>query len=312
MIGTAGDDVLRWASEYQAGTWRALNEAAAHALGSRSVQSLRPWQLASDMSDLGHIDIDWEKGRWSAAPPCIVVARGMGLCAYLAGWRNSRLLKRYEDAADSLDVYPFEVRMGQAPTTVYAKCASVQAVHELAAKLEVPAVFDPASALAELVTVTEIDARPGAPPPADEDVDLFDEVTLQWVPAEPPYVDKGLYRYELHGRKTFRLRTDADWSIVDRAAGQLAMLAGRSDVIRWHPADRHNRTPRVMTVHAAVTLPPIAERAAVSASGLLPHRHQSKRIYRNVSIHLARRLAEGLGLTLHVEDEPIATWKEAK
>lgn len=309
MIGSPGDDVLRWASECGSGTWRALNETCAHALQVRGIERLRPWQLAADLASLGHIDIDWSEGRWSASPPALVLSRGMGLCAYLVGWRPTGLLRRF-DAFDDVSFFPFRVEQEHAPAAMFAKCGTVETAEAVASSLEIPILFDPASQLASLVSLGDYHHRPAAPPPADEDVDRFDAHHIRWAPTSAPFAP-GLHQYELHGRMTFRLHVDDDWFEVDRAAGQLAVLRGRDDVVRWHPASKSYDAPPILTVNRDVSLPPLAERAAVAASGLLPRRHKHQRIYRNVSSKLALALGDALGLGVKRSNEHLPSWKEA-
>ena len=309
MSGSPGDDVLRWTSECGSGTWRTLSETCAHALQVKGMERPRPWQLAADLASLGHIDIDWSEGRWSALPPALVLPRDMGLCAYLVGWRPTGLLRRF-DAFDDVSFFPFRVQQEYAPAAVFAKCGTVETAEAVATSLDIPILFDPALSLATLISLGDYHRRPAAPPPADEDVDRFNEERILWAPA-PTTFGPGLHRYELHGRKTFRLYLDDDWFEVDRAVGQLAVLRGRDDVIRHYPASDDYKVPPAMTVHRDVSLPPLAERAAVAASGLLPRRNKSLRIYRNVSSQLAFAIGDALGLVVKASNEHLPSRKEA-
>lgn len=301
--GSVGDDVLRWASENGAGRWAELREAIAHASALQGRRDVRSWFLASDLSDLGHLDVDWEQGTWSVAAPCVVVSPGMGLCAYIAGWRNSSLRERFDAAADDLDIYPFEVDQWHAPKALFAKSSSLEGIEALAARMGVPVVFDPCAQLTSLIQLAEEPRQFGAPPPPGEELARFSPRTLAWVDVAEPD-QPGLYRFELHGRKTFRL-FEEDWFIVGRSVGQLRVLAGRDDIIRWHPASRDGRRARACTVPEAVSLPPIAARAAVSAAGVLPRRIGGRRAYLNVPRAVAADIAERLGLTLSVAAEPV-------
>jgi len=307
LEASSGDDVLRWSSENGAGRWATLNEAVGHAMAARGGSHLRPWQLAGNLSALGHLDIDWEDGRWSTSPPCLVLPRDLGLCAYLAGWRTTRLLERFEKATYTKDVYSFSIEQGSAPKAVYAKCGSVKCVEEIAIRLGVPVVYDPASQLVDLVSLPPEQHLLASPPPKDETLHRFDPANLQWIRVETRD-QPGLYHFELHGRKVFRIQSD-DWYLVDRAIGQLRVLAGRQDLLRWHPASADMTTPRVLRVHAGLSLPALAERALVSASGLLPAPLNGWRVYRNVSPAVAALLAEALGLGAVQEPLPIPTWR---
>lgn len=313
MIDSVGDDLIRWASEREGGSWTAFSETAAHSMSVRKLTHPRPWQLAADLSALGHIDIDWDEGRWSVAAPCLVLARGMGLCVYLAGWRNARLLARFDEAADDPSIFPFSIRQDPAPRAVYAKCDSVASAESVAERLGVPLVLDPARQVVERLEPSPPSTEPAAPPPIDddEDVDFFDANKLAWFPARRQPFAEGLHRYELHGRKVFRLHR-GDWFKVDRAGGQLAVLRDRSDVMWSQRASPDLTTPPALMVNAAISLPALAERAAVSASGLLPHRTAHARVYRNVSPSIAELIGEKLQLKVPRKAEPAANWKDPR
>ena len=304
---SVGDDVLRWASETGSGKWVKFNEVVGQALATGGDSPVRPWQLAADMSALGHLDIDWVDGRWSAAPPCLVFPKGFGLCVYLAGWRTSSLATRFDEAISGEDVYPFDVHQPPAPRAMFAKCGSVEAAKRVAKKLAIPLVFDPAAALADLAFVAPHTRTLAAAPPTDESLSLFQPKSMTWVPVEHR-ANPGLYRFELHGRKVFRLLAE-DWYVVDRAEGQLALLKDRDDLLKWYPSSRDMTTPDVLTVNQALSLPPLFERAAVSASGLLPHRAQGRLIYPNVSRSVAERLATRAGLKLTCYETNIQNWR---
>ena len=54
---SAGDELLRWASEAGAGSWEKLRDACAY-LSQKYNLRRRPWTLANNLSALGHIDIN--------------------------------------------------------------------------------------------------------------------------------------------------------------------------------------------------------------------------------------------------------------
>jgi hypothetical protein len=301
---SAGDDLLRWCSEVGSGAWPALSEAAAYVARSRDVRK-RPWQLAVELSRLGHIDIDWEGRQWSVAPPCVALSPGMGLCSYLAGWRPHALLAQYHTLKEDLGVFPFDVRQGSAPTAMFAKYQDVDRLEHIAAKLGLPVVLDPSAQLAELIEVPSLDALSlGAPPPLEESLARFDPTTMKWSPCEDRERD-GLYEFELHGRREHRMRIDGDWRIVDRSTGQLLLMAGAVDVLHWHKPAPDMSAPSAFAVPATVGVPQLADRCLSSASGLLPVDHRGLRIYRNVAHDVAEIVATRLGFPLTVHKEPL-------
>lgn len=300
---SAGDDLLTWVSETGSGAWNKLRDTAAY-LARAYETTDRPWYLAAPLSDLGHVDISWTQQRWSVAPPALAMARGSGLCAYLVGSRPKRMMERFFDAADELDVYPFEIEQSNAPCAMYAKCAGVDTAEGVAERLRVPLIFDPSTALAE--AVSPIDASTlelGAPPPIEDSLELFDIATYRWRQVDDR-VDDGLYRTDLYGRNIYRLHRDDQWWKVDRATGQSLALRDTSGLMRWSPPSPDWNTPSVLEVPNWLALPQLAERAAVAASGLLAIRMRGRRLFRNVTRAVASVIAERSGLTLSISPVP--------
>jgi hypothetical protein len=300
-----GDALLRWASEHESGSWHQLREATADVLATAGARE-RAATIARRLSDLGHLDLDWTARRWSVAPPVLAVSPGMGMCAYLAGWRTAFLINRYRQATDDLDIFPFEVTQHRAPTAYFAKAADVDVLVDLADQLHVPVVWDPSSQLSMFVELPALDnLQLGAPPPADDSLQRLDPLDGAFH-ATGNRGPEGLYRFDLHGLTEHRLLADGQWRIVDRATGMAHVLRGES-IIVWHKASADLRTPRAMTVPRWLTLPEIAARAAVAATGLLPVTVNDRRVYRNVSHENAATIAESLGLTIEAAHAPLPT-----
>jgi len=195
---------------------------------------------------------------------------------------------------------------------MWAKVPSVDAAVAVAEELGISVIFDPAAQLADIVALgAEADLEEASAPPLDEPLDQFDTHTCNWFEQPNPSIP-GLYRFELHQRKEFRLRQDDAWFHVDRALGQMVVLAGRNDILVWHKLPADMKQPQVLAVRSSVSLPPIAERAAVSASGLLPIWTRDWRAYRNVSVDTASRIASGLGLKLGFASRPFPNYHQAR
>lgn len=145
----------------------------------------------------------------------------------------------------------------------------------------------------------------GAGPPNEEPLERFDDATLTWspVPAKP---SPGLHKFELHGRTVFRLLEDElDWRIADRATGQMHVLRDRDDVLWWHRPPSDPKKPRALSMPLGISLPMLAERAAVSASGMLPQRIGDRLVYLNVDRDIAVTIADALGLVVRVTHDEI-------
>ena len=177
--GTAGDDLLRWVSEAGSGSWDQLRDVCAYLTQKHNLQR-RPWMLASDLSALGHLDIDWSTRAWSVAPPALNVVPGLGLCVVLTGSRPFYVDHRFDEATDVLDVYPFEIPQNPAPSAKFAKCASVEVAEAVADRLRATLVYDPAWELAGVLRPADEVPITAAPEPSLEEATRFNAETLRW------------------------------------------------------------------------------------------------------------------------------------
>jgi hypothetical protein len=316
---TAGDELLRWVSEAGSGSWDRLRDASAY-LSHKHQLNQRPWALASQLSSLGHLDIDWSTRKWSVASPTLNVVRGLGLCVVLTGSRPHYVDRRFDEATDDLDIYPFEVPQPPAPAAKYAKCASVEVADDVARRLGASLVIDPPRALLSALRPVDEMAMKPAPPPPLEEAQRFDPKTLGWQGerqkraslyrfdlhgrAVPPRLDEqpGLYRVDLHGRAVHRrLDEYGYWWSIDLSAGQfLALRESATAVLRWRRPSRHGGPPGCLEVRQQLSLPILAERAATICSGLAPVEVDGWRRYLNVPHDTAERLAQRLLQKLEV------------
>lgn len=285
---SAGDDLLRWVSEGGAGSWERLRDACAYVAQKYALRQ-RPWTLASDLSALGHLDIDWKSRSWSVAPPAINLVPGLGLCIVLTGSRPFYVDRRFEDATDDLDVFPFELAQAPSPAAKFAKCASVDVAERVAQGLGALFVVNPADGLISALRPVDEEPIEAAPEPALEEARRFDPDTLRW--AENHQRRPGLYRIDLHGRPVHRrLDEYGSWWAIDLPAGQFLALQQRKEpVLRWRPAT--DALPARFDVRREVSLPVLAERAATVSCGLVPQLQGNWRRYMNVPRDLADRIA---------------------
>lgn len=289
--GAAGDDLLRWVSEAGAGSWERLRDACAYVAQKYGVER-RPWTLATDLSALGHLDIDWRTRAWSVAPPAINLVPGLGLCVVLTGSRPFYVDRRFEEATDDLDVFPFEVPQDPSPTAKYAKCASIEVAERIAAGMGALFVIDPATALTEALRPVDEEPIDAAPEPFLEEARRFDPASLRWDLDHGRRA--GLYRIDLHGRPVHRrLDEYGSWWAIDLSAGQFLALRGRNEpVVRWRPSK--GDSPARFDVRRELSMPVLAERALTVSSGLVPQADGVWRQYRNVRRAIAERIAAAL------------------
>jgi len=299
-----GDHLLRWASEVEAANWSKFRDTAGYVASAHQIRQ-QPWVFAHRMSSLGHIDVDWSQSVWSVAPPVLSVSEGMGLVSLLTGWRPGSLtlrLRRWNEEGVMKVRY---IRQRRDPTAVFIVHPTLDHLRHAAAQIGAKVSFRPSSQLVDLIELQQLDASTMASAPmSDEDLQYFEPTDLRW--NETPHRDsEGLYSFDLYGRREFRLLKDGVWHKVDRATGQLSVLAGRGDIVSWHPQSPDCSTPRALTIPKGLSLPVVAERAAVAACGLLPAVVGDRMAYRNVSRDDAARLCGGVGLELRVEKKAL-------
>lgn len=291
LARSAGDDLLRWISEAGAGSWERLRDASAYVCEKHQLKR-RPWTLASDLSTLGHLDIDWATRSWSVAPPALNLVPGLGLCVLLTGSRPHYVDRRFEQATDDLDVYPFEVPQAPRPCAKFAKCASVEVAQRVAVALGASLAVDPAGALVKALRAVDEEPIEAAPAPALEEARRFDSSSLAWVGDHGRR--PGLYRIDIHGRPVHRrLDEYGCWWAVDLPAGQFLALRGcDGPVLRWRPPIGDD--PPCFEVRRELSLPILAERAATVSSGFAPRLVGGWRQYVNVPRNLSGAIAEAL------------------
>ena len=227
----------------------------------------------------------------------------MGLCVFLSGSRPKRMLERIDEAIDSADIFPFSFGQADGPEALFMKSGSLDAVDRVAEIIGAEVVVDPAARLVELVeNLTDLVSTVGSPPRDEPDLlSRFDSSSLTWrsthITGEP-----SLYRMEWHGRYLFRLFDGDEWYSVDLPTGQMAEFKriGKS-VLKWTQHGLRGQSPSLLTVPKNVLLPELAHRAAVSCSGLLPLLEKSNKVYRNVPLPFAQKLAAQLHQTLQTE-----------
>ena len=85
--------LLRWASERGSGTWAEFRDAHDWLFnaGKADAEQVKATTSIHALSMLGHVEIDWESGRWAAAPAALTILPFAGAHAVLAGSRTRRM-----------------------------------------------------------------------------------------------------------------------------------------------------------------------------------------------------------------------------
>jgi hypothetical protein len=319
-----GDELLRWASEQGSGTRESLLEATAHLAEKHQLRTGLATTFADQLSSLGHLDIDWDNGRWSVAPPTLNLIPGLGLLAVLTGARTYHLKKEFERAS-ALRTEFFELELTQpnlfggngapvGPRAIFVKCASTSDAEGLAARAHLELAIDPAASLA--IRMPSLDEARGsrAAPAVRDRAQWFDPTVRQWddMPDDCP---SGLYQQDLHARPDY-LWHDHDqgdaWWRIGLAEGQFKAIQG-SAVVRWTRGSPNNGVASRFEVQLGPPqsgvlptfghhLPTLAERALTVSDGFLPVIYEAQgerwKRYKNVSEDVARTIANKLGQSM--------------
>lgn len=300
-VGVGYDVLLHWCSEIGQGGWPSFRNAAA-TVQRRWNRTSKAWWIASRLSALGHLDVDWEGGRWSVAPPVIALLPGTGGCAVLAGARTTAFMKRVRDEMPN-EVDIFDAVSQDGPTASYLKAREVKHLQEFAEGLGVAFVVDPGREIISLLPPSVDCLEEAAEPHFEAVLEVLNVLDGSWSRADDR-LREGLYRWDHQGMRRHRLRrADAWWKSPD--IGHLYAFAYR--VAGGPPLKfkaQHDEQPSRLLMPLGLVLPEVAERALVACSGQLPPRRNSgssHAVYRNVDEQLARHLADMTGLRLTVE-----------
>lgn len=291
------DLVFDWMSETGAGTWDDAREKIA-AVQMGLLRKKPAWIVASQLSDSGHLDVDWSANRWSTSRPALCVLPGTALCATWTGARPRRVWRDLqEQVVDLTSVFNFDIAQPEGLTASFIKAASVDELAECAARLDLDFVIDPANRLADVIPTLRPPQERAAALTPTETIQWFDGHALVWRPVEHIGDLHGLFRVERRGRREARWRdANGGWFKVDQPAGMFLSLTDPGPrVLRWRPPPADRSEPSYLEVREPMLLPEVARRAAVASSGLLPIRSDGWLQYRNVSQRVAKRIMHQLG-----------------
>jgi hypothetical protein len=306
VILTAGDELLRWISEVGSGTWEQLRKTSKY-LMERHALNLRDSKLGSNLSKLGHLEIDWENSRWAVVRPTLNVIPGMGLVAVLTGSRPQIVEEKFDRAADdTLDVFalPLHNQSNLNPHSRMLKCASLDDAKSIAEKLGARFVLDPASRLAgAMKSLEDLVLLNAASPHKNEfgEIKLFNNEDYKWRQISKmrnfTWVD-GLYEAPGWGRPRFLIRRDDRWFQTEKSYGLFLEYkrVGRTRVFQYR--SQHDMQPSYLYVDSDVVLPMLAERSLVMCSGFASKSINTKTAYINVPNNLARHIANKLGQSI--------------
>lgn len=285
------DQLLRWISERQAGSLDLLKGAIEWLLNAGLTVVCR------DLMALGHLEVDWERGRWCATPRALVLLPDVGLTAVLTGSRDSHLLTALDamETSDDIDVVVERRPAKSGPEVIFIVAGSWDSMTVAADALG--AAFQPRFSIDLCRNLPPIRQPTGsglARPPADGqifDCGLLRPKAIDEVP------DDGLLIYQRFGRYEAYWSGGQGWFKVDLTTGRYIELRRvRRQVLHFAQGGRNG----TLTVPVRVPLPPLQTRAVVLCSGTLPGRTAEVDRYVNVPIEVAEAIASSVGQELNV------------
>ncbi|HEY8503281.1 MAG TPA: hypothetical protein VIL46_01780 [Gemmataceae bacterium] len=305
-----GDLLLRWAGELGGGRVRDLRAGILRTARSRGIQV---HQEAADrwirqVSALGHLDVDWRRGRWSVAPPTLTRLPCSDGLALFTGRRTAADERAMETAEKEWAVVHrvhSDVPEGDIPLpdSLLVQYDTAEELAENASAMGF--AFTPCAALQVFALLPELAPEGEAAPPAPGNAHTIERYDLKkgcYEPA-PSYHEEGLYRWRgADYSRLVQIRRGGRWQSTEHEYGVYLELArlGRS-AMRWRPEAVPGReVVGSLFVDLVAPLPPLHARAAVLCTGLPPHVSEAARTvrYDNVPQAAAERLARSLQQTL--------------
>lgn len=295
------DSLLEWASERAEGSWPQFRSAHEWLFEENAAGKWQPTpgQSARTLASLGHIEIDWEAGRWVASAPVLTLLPSAGAHALLTGGRTRALLDRLSPAIwnEATDVFLTEQPQRNAPTALLIAGEDDVAIESLADRLGLAYEPSVSERLSQLLPALDSYLALSRSTPAAQGygVERFDVAELEWSATQSDR-EPGLYRYDPPGRPALRL-LDGNGSVfqLDLAVGVYAALSRWGENILRYQPESVNGT---LVVPLGAPLPTLQARTAALCSGLAAPRTGRTSTYWNVPLEIAERIAWSLDQTL--------------
>jgi hypothetical protein len=296
----AHDALLTWCSETGSGAIQAFRAACRH------LTKLPPATAARTLSALGHVEFDWNRGWYAAAPTVLTTVPGLAGRLLLTGARPLGLMQRLalvaEEAHFDIDVSREPChQFGEGPSTVLIDGDPADAVGFAEAA---GIVFCPAAhhRIAELLAVVSVDGGAGVSYRPDT---RFPHARIDPYTFRPRWDlddddrEDGLWFYRTWGQRGQTvLRGDGACLLLSQREYGPYMMRRPIDA---DPVLEYRRAHQVLVVDAAAPLPALHARAACLCSGRVPiRRHAAPGVahdhYVNVDPVTAERITSTLGI----------------
>lgn len=313
-----GGLLLRWASELGSGSVTDLKHGVGWLARSENLPLSQgaAGRWIRDCQSLGHLDVDWCTGRWSAAPGVLTRLPSADGLAALAGSRTTRFEERVT-RAESEDLVVIRVPSSlpesdiPVPDTWLVHYQESAALAETAAGLGVE--YSDCFAVQAAAWLPSLAPGPPAAPPAfGSAVERYDLTAEQ--PAFVPvrrWELEGLYRFRrADHRLVCQLLREGSWYSVSQERGVYLEL-DRQGIeprknLRWFREEGQGRKRfGRLIVDWGKPLPDLQRRIAVMCTGLPPEFGPKYRTitYRNVPRAVAERIAKSLRQELGGRDD---------
>ncbi|WP_330279152.1 hypothetical protein OHO83_09220 [Streptomyces sp. NBC_00569] len=308
-----GNLLLRWASELGGGKVSDLRAGVLRTARSRGipVREGADGRWLRDVSALGHLDVDWRRGLWSAAPAVLTRVPFSDGFAVITGRRTAVFDGLVEAAGDDWAAFVWaenEAAEGDIPVpdTLYLQYDSAEGLPREAERLGCRYV--PCAATQIVSLLPELSAGPQAAPPGGGNahtVERYRPQSGEYAPAES-YDEDGLYRWRsADWVRLVQVRRGREFLSTEHEYGvYLEHERVGTSVMRWK-AEGGSGRQRIgrLAVDWGAPLPPLHARAAVLCTGLQPRFHKLARTvcYDNVPLTAGERLARSLHQKLEIQ-----------
>lgn len=306
-----GDLLLTWLSEIGGGTIADFRTRAAWLARTENLDlhESATGRWLRDASSLGHCEVDWKRGTWSAAPPVISrlpLADGL---AILAGARRPRLIRTIEASGIYAEFASRACsdRDIPAPSTILIPYEQVRELEEASSLIGAAYTGCAADGIARMLQPESL-TTPTAQPAYDSPFEQLTAFSPQnWAVASTrdPALSDGLYREQIRGRWQYLLRHDGVWCAAELSTAMFAELARRGEtVIRWRPDSEDRMRTGTLIVDWGAPLPPLHARALVLCSGFVPRFGSAAEtaLYDNIPLEIATCVASSLGQTMQISN----------
>jgi len=317
MDETIGDLLLRWMSEVGAGTTADVRGRIDWIARTANIEprSYTSGRWLRDLSSLGHCEVDWERGRWSVAPPALVRLPLAGGLAVIAGARRPRMMRALDDFCGWLPPARREPPAGEVPlpTTFYVTFTRESDLVDVAEAAGMILAGHSAERIAGALSSALPHVATGPPAHGAQLKRLEAMHPREWQIARATQVNPpdGLYSEQVDGRTRHITRREGEWFACDLSTGIFADLARRHEsALRWRPdVGRKITGTGTLVVDWGAPLPPLHSRALVLCTGLPPRFGitATTAIYENVPHDVAEHVCTSLGQSLVIEERPAIT-----